>query len=134
MEGVDYAATLAKVRAQLAARGARSISGLSRTFKQLDSYDGNKKVDADEMHIGLNEAGCEISKAEVQCLMAKWDEDCSGNLNFDEFLKGIRGTLSPARQAVVDAAFAKFDVDGTGSITIDDLKGGGYNVEQHPKF
>ena len=93
----DYQETLTKVRAQLAARGARSIRGLSRTFKQLDSYDGNKKVDAEEMHIGLNEAGCEISKEEVQCLMDKWDEDCSGNLNFDEFLKGIRGTLSEER-------------------------------------
>ena len=46
--------------------------------------------------------------------MNKWDEDCSGNLNFDEFLKGVRGELSEARQATVDAAFAKFDVDGSG--------------------
>ena len=118
----------------MAARGARSIAGLSRTFKQLDSYDGNKKVDADEMHTGLTEAGCDISKAEVQCLMDKWDEDCSGSLNFDEFLKGVRGTLSEARQAVVDAAFGKFDAAGAGTINIDDLKAGGYNVEEHPKF
>ena len=66
--------------------------------------------------------------------MDKCDEDCSGNLNFDEFLKGIRGELSEARQAVVDAAFAKFDAAGGGTISLDDLKANGYNVEQHPKF
>ena len=117
----------------MAARGARSIAGLSRTFKQLDSYDGNKKVDADEMHTGLNEAGCDVSLAEVQCLMDKWDEDGSGSLNFEEFLKGVRGTLSVARQAVVDAAFSKIDAAGGGTINIDDLKAGGYNAKAHPK-
>ena len=41
----DFETVLAKVKAQLLARGCRSISGFSRTFKQLDSFDGNKKVE-----------------------------------------------------------------------------------------
>ena len=49
------------------------------------------------MAIGLTEAGVEITKEEVEILMSKWDEDCSGDLNFDEFLKGLRGSLSEAR-------------------------------------
>lgn len=56
---------LDKVRAQLQARGAKTIRGLARTFRQLDSFDGNKKVDASEFHIGLNEAGCNLSKQEA---------------------------------------------------------------------
>ena len=128
----DYSEVITKVRAQLAARGARSISGFQRTFKQLDSYDGNKRVDAEEMCVGLNEAGCEVTKEEVAVLIEKWDEDCSGDINFDEFLKGIRGTLSESRQAVVDAAWAKFDVDGTGVINMTDLVNAGYHVEMHP--
>jgi len=60
-----YESAVRKVRMQLAARGARTIRGISRTFKQIDSYDGNKKVDAEEMHIGLTEAGCDITKHEV---------------------------------------------------------------------
>ena len=39
-------AILEKVRAQLKARGAKTIRGLGRTFRQLDSFDGNRKVDA----------------------------------------------------------------------------------------
>ena len=65
--------------------------------------------------------------------MSKFDEDSSGNLTFDEFLKGIRGELTPARQAVVDSAYEKFDKDGSGEISMADLKGV-YNVDSHPKF
>ena len=130
----DYDTVVRRVRDQLASRGARSISGMSRVFRQLDSFDGNKRVDPEEMCTGLTEAGVEVTKEEVALLIAKWDEDCSGDINFDEFLKGLRGVLSEPRQAVVDAAWAKFDVDGSGTINIDDLKGGGYNCSQHPKF
>ena len=91
-------------------------------------------MEAEELCVGLGEAGVEVTKEEVELMMAKWDEDCSGDLNFDEFLKGLRGVLSEDRQAIVDAAWSKFDVDGTGAITVDDLKGGGYDCSQHPKF
>ena len=65
--------------------------------------------------------------------MAKFDEDGSGNLNFDEFVKGIRGDMSPARQAIVDKAYAKFDSDGSGTVNMADIKGV-YNCDNHPKF
>ena len=130
---MSYEEIAARVRSDIAARGARTISGISRVFRQLDSFDENKRVEADEMVTGLTEAGVEITKDEVEVLMAKWDEDCSGDLNFDEFLKGLRGGLSPDRQAVVDAAWSKFDVDGTGEITTADLQAAGYNASEHPK-
>ena len=61
----DYDTVVRNVRDQLAARGARTISRLSKVFKQLDSYDGNKRVDAEEMQVGLTEAGVEVTKEEV---------------------------------------------------------------------
>ena len=126
---MSYEDIVARVRTDIAGRGARTIRGISRIFKQLDSYDENKRVEPSEMLTGLTEAGVEVTLEEIEILMAKWDEDCSGDLNFDEFLKGLRGFLSEERQAVVDAAWNKFDVDGTGSITVDDLKAAGFNVE-----
>ena len=130
---MSYHDIVTRVRADIAARGARTISGISRVYRQLDSFDGNKRVEAPEMVVGLTEAGVEITEEEVTILMAKWDEDCSGDLNFDEFLKGLRGGLSEPRQAVVDQAWAKFDADGSGQITIEDLQNGGYNAAEHPK-
>ena len=113
------------------ARGARTIRGLGRVFKAMDT-DGNRKVDAQEFFVGLNECGCELSKDETDSVLAHFDTDGDGNVNFDEFLKGIRGEMSAERQAVVDEAFCKFDVDGSGHITAADLRES-YNVACHPK-
>ena len=130
----DFEETLNKVREQLKAKGARSIRGLERMFKQMDSFDGNRKLDMDELYQGLTDFGCDVNKDEVRTLMAKFDEDCSGNLTFDEFLIGIRGIMPEARLEMVNAAFTKFDVDGCGAVTMKDLREGHYNVDSHPKF
>ena len=123
---------LNKVKAQLEARGSRTIRGLSRTFRALDSFDGNKKVDREEFAVGLRENGVDLSKDELSCLFGYFDRDCDGTINFDEFLIGIRGELNARRQAMVDKAFLKFDRDGNGYIDCNDLRGV-YNASMHPK-
>ncbi len=45
---ITYDIVLDKVKAQLANRGAQTIRSLGKVFKSLDSYDGNRKVDASE--------------------------------------------------------------------------------------
>lgn len=54
------------MRAQLHARGAHTIRGLGRTFKHFDSVDGNRQCDANEFFTGLQDIGCNISKAESE--------------------------------------------------------------------
>ena len=82
--------------------------------------------------MGLNECGCTLDKTETDQLLAHFDTDQDGTVNFDEFLVGLRGRMSAERQAVVDQAYAKFDADGSGSITASDLQVA-YNAESHPK-
>ena len=113
--------TLDKVRACLKRRGARSIAGLGRTFRQMDSFDGNRKVDANEFYVGLTECGVEITQDEANQLLTFFDKDGDGHVNFDEFLVGIRGKPNAKRQAMVDKAFLKFDRDGSGYIDRNDL-------------
>ena len=89
-----------RLRQQLAARGAKTIRGLGRTFRQLDSYDGNRKVDAQEFFVGMKETGLDITKQEAECLLQYFDTDGDGCMNFDEFLVGVRGRLNAKRQAL----------------------------------
>ena len=56
----------------------------------MDSYDGNRKVDAQEFFIGMQEAGIQLTKVEADALMAYFDTDGDGHINYDEFLVGIR--------------------------------------------
>ena len=81
---------LEKVRAQIKARGAKTIRGLGRTFRNFDSFDGNHKIDQEEFWSGLCEIQIRISKQEAQQLMSLFDTDGDGYVNFDEFLVGIR--------------------------------------------
>ena len=77
----------------------------------------------------MKEFGCELTHEEVDIIFAKWDEDDSGNLNFDEFLKEFRYEMSPVRQAAVEEAFSKFDADEITMKEIHEV----YNVAWHPK-
>jgi hypothetical protein len=55
---------LNRLKTQLNARGATTIRGLGRAFRLIDSYDGNRKVDAGEFFVGLQEFGVKLTKAE----------------------------------------------------------------------
>ena len=62
---IDILLVLNRLREQLTARGSTTIRGLGRTFRALDSYDGNRKVDAGEFFVGMQENGVKITKAEA---------------------------------------------------------------------
>ena len=113
-------------------RGAKTIRSLGRTFRALDSFDGNKKIDREEFLTGLRENGVELTKPEAEILFDFFDKDRDGTVSFDEFLVGIRGKPNNRRQAMIDKAFLKFDNDGNGFIDANDLRGV-YNAQMHPK-
>ena len=52
------------MRAQLKARGAKTIRGLGRVFRNFDSFDGNKKIDSQEFLSGLAEIQIDVSRDE----------------------------------------------------------------------
>jgi hypothetical protein len=53
---------LKKVRDALNARGANTIRALGKTFKALDSFDNNRKLDRNEFVVGLKENGVSLTK------------------------------------------------------------------------
>ena len=61
-----------------------------------------------------------------------FDGNNYGNLNLDEFLIGVRGSLNAKLQEVVDRAFNNFNKDRSGTIEAIDLKGV-YSAAKHPK-
>jgi calcyphosin len=124
---------LDKVKTALKRRGSKTIAGLGRTFRALDSYDGNKKVDSQEFNVGLRENGVDLTQEESDALLAFFDKDGDGCINFDEFLVGIRGQLNERREAIVMKAFLKFDKNCSGEITVEDLADV-YRVDMHPKY
>lgn len=57
---------LQDLKNQLDKRGAKTIRGLARVFRNMDSFNGNKLVDAGEFFSGLQEIGIDITKDQCQ--------------------------------------------------------------------
>ena len=88
----------------------------------LDKYEFNKAMQ--DYMLGFSEG--EISK-----LFTHMDIDRSGLIEYDEFLRTIRGPMNPARKAIVKKAFAILDKDNSGYVDINDIRGV-YNGSKHP--
>ena len=97
-----------------------TVRSLGRTFTIWDS-DNNRLIDKQEFYWGLKNLGCNISKREACCLLEYLDTSKDGYVDFNEFLLGVRGSPSEARQKVIDAAFEKFDIYKVGNISATEL-------------
>ena len=88
---------MTKLRASLKRRGAEGIRGLARHFKICDS-NGNGTLDADEFTkcCRLNNLG--LNNEEIGILFQAFDADRSGGVAYEEFLRAVRGRLSPVRK------------------------------------
>jgi Ca2+-binding EF-hand superfamily protein len=88
----------------------------------LDKYEFSKAM-TDYM-LGFNDA-------EIAILFKQFDLDRSGLIEYDEFLRVIRGPMNANRKVYVGKAFAKLDKDGNGYVDINDITGV-YTAKTHP--
>lgn len=133
-QGIDpqAAAVLEKLRGSLKRRGAEGIRGLGRHFKIVDR---NRSGDLDSEEFAqccrINALG--LTGPEMQILMKAFDRDHSGAISYEEFLRAVRGRLSPARKTMVKKIFDVLDKIGgeRGYLTVDNISGI-YSVSKHP--
>ena len=72
-----------------------------------------------------------FSEGEIANLFSFFDYDRSGLVEYDEFLRTIRGPMNPYRKSIVAKAYAILDKDHNGYIDISDIRGT-YNATKHP--
>lgn len=77
-----------------------AIRGIGRVFRILDD-NRNRQVDFNELLWGLKDFGIMLTEEEAKTLLTKFDKDGSGSVDFDEFIRVLRGDLSEARVAVI---------------------------------
>lgn len=111
-------------------RGARGIIGLQRVFKNIDD-DGSKTLSKQEFEKACKEFKTDIAVDDVGVLFAAFDNNRDGSIQYDEFLRVIRGDLNDYRRSLVERAFKVLDKDGSGIIEVSDLVGV-YNGKKHP--
>ena len=121
-----------KLKLTLASRGAKGLAGLARRFK-LSDKDHSGSLDNVEFKIAMRETKMGITDDEALTLFKTFDTDESGEINYNEFLVKLAGTMSIRRKKLVNLAFDVLDKDGNGVIELADIAAA-YNVTKHPQF
>jgi len=104
----------------MAARGARGIIGLSRTFKIMDD-NHSMSLDKYEFNKAMTDFAAGFSGSEIDQLFKYFDANGNGLIEYDEFLRTIRGPMSNVRVVLCLQAFAKMDKDGNGVLELSDI-------------
>jgi len=101
------------IKETLKSRGAMSIRGIGRVFRILDD-NRNRQLDLNELMWGLKDFDIHLSEEQCQVLITHFDRDNSGSVNFDEFIRALRGELSESRVGFIRQAYNKLDINGDG--------------------
>lgn len=91
----------------------------------------SKTLDKYEFKKALNDFRVAVPEEDIDVIFNAFDLNRDGTIDYDEFVRIIKGDLTPNRLALVKKAYAKLDKDGSGVVDIDDIKDV-YNASRHP--
>ena len=86
-------------------------------FKLFDK-DASNAIDGSELHKAMHSLGKRMTLEQAEDMIAEFDEDDSGQIDMEEFLKmmaradAVQGTLDG-----IGEVFQVFDADGDGAVT-----------------
>jgi len=73
-----------------------------------------------------------FSENEITIIYNYFDYNRTNLVEYDEFLRTIRGPMNTQRKSIVGRAFDIMDKDGSGYIELKDIQGV-YNATKHPE-
>jgi Ca2+-binding EF-hand superfamily protein len=92
---------ITKILDVLKIRGMHGIRGMGRVFRRMDN-NGDRRLDRQEFMWGLKENGHTLSPSEFERIFKFFDKNNSGKIDYDEFLRAVRGTLNARRADLVN--------------------------------
>jgi Ca2+-binding EF-hand superfamily protein len=65
----------------------------------------------------------DFNQRDLQSLFNAIDINRNGEIDYDEFLRIVRGPMNENRKKLVKQAFVKLDRSGNGIVDLDDIRG-----------
>lgn len=127
---------VAKMREVLLYRagGFPSMKGMGRQFALIDR-DGSGVLDKEEMDIMLdkffNHWEMKFTPEEKKALFTFFDKEGDGFINYNEYIRAVRGDMNEFREDLVMKAFAILDTNGSGEISKEEIMSK-YDVSKNP--
>ena len=88
-------------------------------------------LDLAEFAKGVAESKLDITDVDMRVLFNAFDRNGDGTIDYDEFLRIIKGDMAPHRLNLVKKAFKILDKDGSGEVDYNDICDT-YNAKKHP--
>ena len=89
----------------------------------LFDKDGNGFITSDELGLTLRSLGFHIEESHLKILVAEFDQNKDGKIDFNEFYNVITTRMkNPLTEEELKDAFNVFDKDHNGRITVSELK------------
>lgn len=63
-----------------------------------------------------------LNEKDAERLFKVFDRDGSGRIDYEEFLRGVRGEMNQFRANIAKRAFQIMDKDRSGVLSIDDIR------------
>jgi len=93
--------------------------------------DNSKTLSRAEFEKACRDFKTEMSSEDVGVIFYAFDLNRDGYIQYDEFLRVIRGEMNDYRRSITVRAFQKLDKNSDGTIEVQDLIGV-YNPSKHP--
>eukprot|EP00656_Telonema_subtile_P057752 TRINITY_DN9577_c0_g1_i1.p1 TRINITY_DN9577_c0_g1~~TRINITY_DN9577_c0_g1_i1.p1 ORF type:complete len:622 (-),score=182.44 TRINITY_DN9577_c0_g1_i1:162-2027(-) len=128
---MDFLRTQNKLRAQIQAKG--QLTGVRHLAQALRSADSRRcfTVSRSQFEAALSECALFLNTQEVDTLVSHYDMTHTGNMAYEEFLSGVRGTLNHRRRNFVMTLFGTIGGGGE-SVTADAVRSA-FNADAHPE-
>merc|ERR1711964_815369 len=91
----------------------------------LFDTDGSGNVDAKELTVAMRALGVEPKKGEIEKMMSEVDDDGSGEVGYEEFLKMMTNKIlnkDPKDDMLKAMRLFEPDLDQTGGVTLKNVK------------
>jgi len=109
-----------KIRNRLSKKGLRNLIRMEGRFRELDE---NNEQELDLKSFGqiCHEFDLGLNDDEIEELFVSFDKEERGMVNYDDFIRILRGELNDKRKELVQNVFKHLDIDNKGELTVEEL-------------
>ena len=109
-----------KLREKLSTGGLLNLMSIESGFRALDP-ENEQMFDYEKFVKACENFGFNLSEEESKLLFDAFNREESGKLNYDEFIRVLRGELSDNRKGLVHNLFKTVDNEKKGVLSLDEL-------------
>ena len=105
------------IRNSIKSRGIRCLISLENNFRSLDD-DNSQTINFESFEKTASDFNFGLSVEEVEKIFYFFDKEKNGRIDYDEFIRAIRGQMSNTRKKLIENIFSTFEPDQDGYVHI----------------